>query len=120
MDEVVLVDSDILIDHLRGYRSIGKRGITAWAYSVITRAELFGGTDREDRVQRLLSGGVEVDVTRPIAERAGIVKHACGVALPDALIAATALLHDLVLVTRNLKHFEGIPGLIVQPPGEDV
>lgn len=30
---------------------------------------------------------------------------------PDLLIAATALHHDLTLVTRNRKHFERIPGL---------
>jgi predicted nucleic acid-binding protein len=29
----------------------------------------------------------------------------------DVQIAATALLHDLVLVTGNLRHFERIPGL---------
>lgn len=30
---------------------------------------------------------------------------------PDLLIAATALTHDLTLVTRNLRHFQRVPDL---------
>lgn len=30
---------------------------------------------------------------------------------PDILIAATALHHDLMLVTRNLRDFQRVPGL---------
>jgi predicted nucleic acid-binding protein len=30
---------------------------------------------------------------------------------PDLLIAATALQHDLTIVTRNVRHFQRIPGL---------
>jgi predicted nucleic acid-binding protein len=33
----------------------------------------------------------------------------------DLQIAATALLHDLELVTGNLKHFERVPGLRISP-----
>ncbi|WP_298865481.1 type II toxin-antitoxin system VapC family toxin [uncultured Microbacterium sp.] len=38
--------------------------------------------------------------------------------LPDALIAATALHHDLTLVTRNVKDFD-VPGLRVLNPFAD-
>lgn len=33
---------------------------------------------------------------------------------PDLFIAATALVFDLVLVTRNLRHFAHVPGLVVE------
>ncbi len=36
--------------------------------------------------------------------------------LPDAIIAATAIVHELTLVTRNLSDFNGIDGLIVVNP----
>ncbi|MBI2941727.1 MAG: PIN domain-containing protein [Chloroflexi bacterium] len=39
-----------------------------------------------------------------------------GLQIPDALIAATALEHGLTLYTRNLRHFQVIPGLIVVRP----
>jgi len=39
-----------------------------------------------------------------------------GTRLADALIAATALGHDLPLATRNLQHFTPIEGLRVEKP----
>jgi predicted nucleic acid-binding protein len=118
MDDAVLVDSDILIDHLRGHRSISERAITSWSYSIVARAELFGGTDAEDRVRQLLAEGVELGVSREVAERAGKIKRACRVALPDAIVAATALVNDLPLVTRNARHFQHIPQLRVEIPND--
>ena len=38
--------------------------------------------------------------------------------LPDAIIAATALVYDLTLITRNTKDFENIPGLASINPWE--
>jgi len=40
--------------------------------------------------------------------------------LSDAIIAATALEHDLTLVTRNLKDFEWIEGLKLLNPVDDI
>lgn len=37
------------------------------------------------------------------------------VADADLQIAATALLHSLVLVTGNLRHFRRVPGLAIEP-----
>ncbi|MGH8933588.1 MAG: type II toxin-antitoxin system VapC family toxin [Egibacteraceae bacterium] len=39
-----------------------------------------------------------------------------GIATPDALIAATALVHGLTLVTRNERNFARVPGLQVELP----
>jgi len=43
--------------------------------------------------------------------------ESAGRPLPDAdlQIAATALLHDLELVTGNVKHFKRVPGLRISP-----
>jgi predicted nucleic acid-binding protein len=37
-----------------------------------------------------------------------------GLRLADALIASTAVVHGLVLVSANGKHFKGIDGLALQ------
>jgi len=36
--------------------------------------------------------------------------------LPDAIIAATAIVYDLILVTRNISDFKNIDGLHVVDP----
>ena len=52
--------------------------------------------------------------TLPSGEEAQAVKLKLG----DALIAATALVYDLVIVTRNTKDFQNIAGLEYLNPHE--
>lgn len=111
-----VVDTDVLIDHLRR-QHVFDPGEDHVSYSVVTRCELFAGraTD-EDVVGVLLSTLRELVVDRPVAEAAGRIRRQTGIATPDALIAATALEHDLPLMTRNHSHFKRVPGLIVSAP----
>lgn len=112
----LLVDTDIFVDHLRGHRALSVAGDRVH-YSVITRAELFAGRSAsEEPVRRLLAPFTEVALDRAIAERGGRLRRENAIALPDALIAATALEANLTLVTRNAKDFETIPGLAVRSP----
>jgi toxin FitB len=109
----VLVDSDIVIDHLRGARELPKIPL---AYSVITRCELFAGRDNAEVLRRLLARMRELAIDSPIAERAGALKRTVQLQTPDALIAATALEHCLPLMTRNERHFGRVPGLELRMP----
>jgi predicted nucleic acid-binding protein len=36
--------------------------------------------------------------------------------LPDTLIAATEVIAGLLLLTRNVRHFQGIPALMLASP----
>jgi predicted nucleic acid-binding protein len=112
----VLVDSDILIDHLRGHRRF-VRGKDAVHVSAITRAELFSGRASEERViRRLLESMTDIPVDAAVTERAGRIRRTTSVRLPDALIAATAIEHRLVLLTRKVRDFAGIKGLRIKSP----
>jgi hypothetical protein len=52
-----------------------------------------------------------------VADRWGRLVAAAGRPLPaiDSLLAATALAHDLILVTRNVKDFNGLPVQLFNP-----
>jgi toxin FitB len=112
----LLVDTDIFIDHLRGYRPLVV-GSNRIFYSVVTRAELFAGRNAdEEPIRLLLSPFTELPMGRPVAEVAGRLRRDDRISLPDAVIAATALHGDMALVTRNIREFASIGGLRVRSP----
>jgi toxin FitB len=80
---------------------------------VITRCELLAGSaDAEPVVRRLLAGMDELKVDRRVADRAGVLRRELpSLRTPDALIAATALVHGLTLRTKNDRDFRRVPGL---------
>jgi len=112
----LLVDTDVFVDHLRGHRAFRARG-EAISYSAVTLCELFSGTGTdEEGVRRLLSPFRLVAVDRAVAEAAGRLRRQRSIRPPDAIIAATAIVHRLRLVTRNLRDFADIPRLGLSAP----
>lgn len=106
----ILVDTDVFIDHLRGAREFAP-GRHRLHYSVITRAELFAGNTASNLVSTLLAPFREIPVDRTVAERAGRIRRESGIRVADALIAATAIEHELGLATRNRSDFEPVRSL---------
>lgn len=112
-----LLDSDVLIDHLRGYGpaqdfldSLLQQGATLH-FSVVTEAEIYSNvrTGEVEAVNALFESMKRVDLTGVIARQAGAYRNSfrtkMRLALPDAIIAATALACGAVLVTRNVRHY---------------
>ena len=110
----LLVDTDVLIDHLRGARRLGSHA--GLGISVISRCELFAGRDDPQGLRRFLSPLIEIGVDEAIAELAGTIRLQTAVAVPDALIAATALVQGIPLMTRNRRHFDRVAELRVVAP----
>ena len=122
-----LLDTNVLILHLRSHPEITAR-LTTWTetstlcVSVVTRTEVLAGmrAREEGRTLDLLDSLMSLAVDEAIADRAGRLIYQYGrqgvqLSFPGALIAATALQHDLTLVTTNAKHFP-IPELRVSTP----
>ncbi|MFQ6102459.1 MAG: type II toxin-antitoxin system VapC family toxin [Armatimonadota bacterium] len=112
-----LLDSNVLIKALRRDLNVldwlDSVHSTNYLYvSAASRVEVFAGMHprEEEMTAALLFSLISLPITVPIADRAGrmIYTHArkgFQVSFPDALIAATALEHELMLVTSNVKHF---------------
>ncbi len=80
--------------------------------SVMSRIELVGYNAPIARTFRDFVGIAHVyDLTEDIILRTIALRKSRRIKVPDAIIAATALVHDLTLITHNLSDFEGIPGL---------
>jgi toxin FitB len=102
----------------------------ALCLSVLTLGEIRKGVERvEDpaRRQTLIEwlefelpgffAGRLLAVDAPVADRWGRLVAAAGRPLPaiDGLLAATALTHDLTLVTRNIKDFADLGVNLINP-----
>ncbi len=114
----VLVDSDVIIEVLRQHDpEILEKWVEladsreAVICSPVSVAEVFHGMrDREkNAIERVFSGMLCLPIDQQIGRRAGdylrLFRKSHSLALGDALIAATASQFDLVLWTRNRKHF---------------
>lgn len=114
----VLVDSDVLIEVLRGRKPEPGRIWTDLVnsgsqlfFSPVTLAEIRHGMrgGEGETMERALSSMTCVPIDLEIGARAGDYLRAFhashAVALGDALIAATASIHQLELWTQNRKHF---------------
>jgi predicted nucleic acid-binding protein len=101
--------------------------------SVLTLAEIRKGIERIGDAPRkqALTDWLEVELPRyflgrllgidaPVADRWGRLMADAARPLPaiDALLAATALQHDLTLVTRNTKDFVALGVRLINPWGE--
>lgn len=119
-----LIDSDVLIWHLRDHQptvhllrtlikeSPEEKGILPLGCSVISVFELRVGmrSGEETATERLLNSLERYPVNELIAERAAdyyraFVKQGVTLHIADLVIAATAAEHRLTLVTYNRNHF---------------
>ena len=108
--ERILLDSVILIDHFNRIEAATRylREVSAVAYiSAITRAEVLTGFDDEDLplARRLLDSFPLLVIDRDVADLAAALRRTNRWKLPDALQAATARQHGLLLATRNTRDF---------------
>jgi len=121
-----LLDTDICSAHMRRPSSLAHRFMQHGGrlfLSTVSLAELYSGAFGVPNPQRLLDGISELladvqvlDFESSCAHQFGKVRGALrqqGIVVPtaDLMIAATALVHDLTLVTHNTTDFRHIPGL---------
>jgi tRNA(fMet)-specific endonuclease VapC len=121
----VLLDSNIAIHMRDGHRELVARlsELDELPFlSILSRIELEGGVvrvphlvrQRRRRVDSLLAQLSVLPFDAPCADAYLTILAATGWSRPrifDRMIAATAIVHDLTLVTMNGRDFGDIPGL---------
>lgn len=129
MEAAPVLDSDVLIDYLRGagpgrdlLRQI--RDSLAFRITTVTAFELALGRSyaHEPAPADALMAAPCLALTREAALRGGTVLRElrainAEIEIRDAMQAGICLEAGLPLITRNVRHFSRVPGLRVVEPG---
>ena len=121
----MLVDTDVLIWHLRGYGQATRRldELVTLKLSAVSYLEVLQGIRNKVElaaIKKMLErrSAVLLPITETITLQATelmerlVLSH--GLQMGDALIAATALTHDLTVLSGNVKHFSAVQGLKIE------
>lgn len=126
MAQLILVDTDVLIDFFRGYgRAVTfvNANSSRIILSAIVVAELYAGIKGEAEeiaIEKFISLFRVIPVNSEIAKIGGMFRRVYGkshgIGLADAIIAATCEVEKAELKTLNIKHYPMINAL--KPPYE--
>lgn len=124
---MVLCDTNIFISAFNGRQDtidqLGKIGLDKIVLSAVTVMELFQGMrDKEELAQMKKKikyyDVVQMDeeISTKAVEFIESYKLSHGLSIPDAIIGATAVIHQMPLYTYNIKDFNFLPGILLYQP----
>lgn len=122
-----LVDSNVLIDYVaERFKNNQLKALDlifdeSLRVSVITKIEILGYNgiaDEEAKMHEFLSYADILPLDEAVVERTILLKKSIRIKTPDAIIASTALVNELTLITNNNSDFKKIKGLKLFNPYE--
>ncbi|MFH1378413.1 MAG: type II toxin-antitoxin system VapC family toxin [Planctomycetota bacterium] len=94
--------------------------LSSFTISVISEIEFLGWSgftpDQKRLAMNLISLSRIIPLDEAIASKTIDIRQRTKIRMPDAIIAATAIVNDLRIATRNTKDFIDIEGLTVYNP----
>ena len=117
-----LIDTNIIIYLTQGRLNtsgFAKKGEYLYISSVTYIEALgypFSSQDKEQATVELCEMFERLFLTEEVEKQTILIRKANKIKLPDAIIAATAMVYNLTLVTRNSDDFKNIPGLKILNP----
>ena len=128
MEPSYLIDSNVLIDYIseqlptKSLKHLDKLFDNNCYISKINRIEILGYSKYTPsslkNISALLSNFTELNLSEEIAISTINVRKTKRIKLPDAIIVGTALVNELILITRNTSDFKNIKGLKTINPYE--
>ncbi|MDB5133332.1 MAG: hypothetical protein JWR02_3081 [Mucilaginibacter sp.] len=118
-----LIDSNAIIDFFN--YSLPENGINLLlsiepCISIITQIEVFSKKGLEPKevkgIEQFINTATVYLVNEMVALKTIDIRLKYKIKLPDAIIAATAICYDLILITRNTSDFKRIKGLEIIDP----
>ena len=90
--------------------------------SVVTKMETLGfnfkSSTEQNSMETFVNGSTILDLNNEIVNKTIAVRKSRKIKLPDAIIAATAMVYSLTIVSRNVSDFKNIQGLNFKNPWE--
>ncbi|MCL2098780.1 MAG: type II toxin-antitoxin system VapC family toxin [Bacteroidales bacterium] len=117
-----LIDTNIIIYLTQGKLKINdfaKQGGNLYISSISYMETLgypFQNQDEEKDVTALCEIFERIFLTKEIEKQTILIRKSNKIKLPDAIIAATAMVYNLTLVTHNRDDFKNIQGLQIINP----
>lgn len=123
--QIYLIDTNIAIDYLG--KKIAPLGMNFMhtvidnipCVSVVTKIEVLGYNAPQEHYRLLtnfMDDATVIELNNLVVNESIEIRKKYKTKLPDAIIAATAIVYDLTLITRNTKDFDTIQGLKVLDP----
>lgn len=123
MEQRFLIDSNVLIDYAssrlpqKGSDFVEAIFNTDFLISVAVKIEVLGFDDLPDKLtamEEFVNAATVLPLDDAVTQQTILLRRQYKkLKLGDAIIAATALVHKLILITRNMNDFKAIKGLIV-------
>lgn len=124
MEQKYLIDTNVLIDaQMNNLPEAGMKFMAEiidkeFTVSFITYIEFLGYKDVTKETEDFIALANVLEINKEIIQTCINLRKSKVIKLPDAIIAATALVSDLTLTTRNISDFKNIPELKIINPWE--
>jgi len=123
MEQKYLIDTNVIIDNF-GNKLPEKARTLLYSIdltvSAVTKIEVLGWINATTEQLKPLSDFMEITNILPISEavidKTIVIRQTKKIAIGDAIIAATALVYGLILISRNISDFINIEGLQTLDP----
>jgi len=119
MGKGYLIDTNTLVDAQT--KKMPQKGLVFMANAVnedftisfVSYIEFIGYKDATKEMEEFIALANVIEINKAIIDKTVAIRKSRRIKLPDAIIAATAIIHDRTLITRNIIDFANIKGLKV-------
>ena len=122
MGKRYLIDTNVLIEYIGGLLpekltvKVGNIIDKEFNISFVNKIEILGHASAQEMIVKFIDAANIYYVDNQIVEKTISIRKTKKIKLPDALLAATAIIYGFTLLTRNVDDFVGIDDLKIENP----